>query len=409
VIRELCAVLAVSALLLPASARGEDAPVVAVFNLVNDGAPLKPNELERLTDVLTSEMVATGRYKVVPKSQLREALQAKKKESYDACYADACQIEIGQEVAARLSLHSKISRFGPTCSLTLTLYDLKQVAAISAGVAEGGCKLEDVRGLVKKAILAMIGGQAGPAIAPKPVEPRPVAPSPSTTGSMPTAAGCTEGRVVIANHCCWPGQDWGASTGQCIGTPRCPSGMEVSGKECVCQKGRISVGGHCCWPGQDWGTSSNACVGAPECPTGMTLVGQDCVANEVIAKQAAEEEKRAQAARAAQVAAQKVIFEGKWRCDPGMYTDENEGFIQLSVTNDLRIQASGSVECEADGDEFAKISVRAGTYGIEASCVALQGTYSAWIKPDSLKLCYNGKANELIWWGDGYIAFMRSR
>ena len=83
--------------------------------------------------------------------------------------------------------------------------------------------------------------------------------------------GCRKGKVLVAGHCCWPGQDWGASSRRCLGTPRCPDGTRARGGGCVagCAAGKALVAGHCCWPGQDWGASRKACLGRPRCPAGL--------------------------------------------------------------------------------------------------------------------------------------------
>ena len=92
---------------------------------------------------------------------------------------------------------------------------------------------------------------------------------------------CTDGRINVAGHCCWPGQDWGAGSKKCLGKPECPKGMQAKGGACtsepVCPSGRVLVAGHCCWPGQDWGVSSNRCIGRPKCPDGTILKDDNCV------------------------------------------------------------------------------------------------------------------------------------
>jgi len=104
----------------------------------------------------------------------------------------------------------------------------------------------------------------------------------------PAAAGeadCAAGQVDVAGHCCWPGQDWGATTHRCIGVPACPPGLSVLGDECVatCDGGKVSVAGQCCWPGQDWGVTTAQCLGIPRCPDGMLAQNDTCVPQMTIA------------------------------------------------------------------------------------------------------------------------------
>lgn len=90
---------------------------------------------------------------------------------------------------------------------------------------------------------------------------------------------CSGGMVAAGDHCCWPGQDWGASASACIGMPQCPDGTVSSGSQCVpgCPTGQVLVAGHCCWPGQDWGTSTDRCIGTPRCPDGTLPADDQCV------------------------------------------------------------------------------------------------------------------------------------
>ena len=106
--------------------------------------------------------------------------------------------------------------------------------------------------------------------------------------AAPARAGmatCAAGQVDVAGHCCWPGQDWGASTNACVGTPLCPAPLTQIGDECVttCDGGKVSVAGHCCWPGQDWGITTAQCLGTPVCPDGMLPQAGGCQPAHVVA------------------------------------------------------------------------------------------------------------------------------
>lgn len=96
---------------------------------------------------------------------------------------------------------------------------------------------------------------------------------------LPAAAGeCPDAMTSVAGHCCWPGQDWGATTHQCVGTPRCPDNLTPVGNDCAanCDPGMVSVAGHCCWPGQDWGVATSQCMGDPVCPEGLVARDGQC-------------------------------------------------------------------------------------------------------------------------------------
>ena len=85
---------------------------------------------------------------------------------------------------------------------------------------------------------------------------------------------CPDGRLeVVHGRCCWPGQDIGESTQECVGVvAHCPVGTRPNpgdAEECLrlCPGGRIEVdSGHCCWPGQRWREDAQKCEGSARCP-----------------------------------------------------------------------------------------------------------------------------------------------
>lgn len=162
-------------------------PVVAVFDLENR-AKLKSGDVLTLTEYITTRLAEGERYRVVPKSEVQTALRAKKAESYQSCYDESCQIEIGRELAAQKTLSSKVSRLGSTCIVTVQLYDLAQGASEGAGTSKGGCKVEEILGLLDVA-MAPFGRNVSPAPAPAPApvstSPAP-APAPVSTSPPPS-------------------------------------------------------------------------------------------------------------------------------------------------------------------------------------------------------------------------------
>lgn len=141
--------------MLAVSARAEEKFVLAVFDLENDGTALSRKEVERVTDLIAAELAASRQFQVVPKSQLKAALTSKKSESYESCYAESCQIEIGKEVAAQQILSSRVQQFGKTCMLTLTLFDLRKSTSVGGATERSGCDLESLAGAVKPTVVAL--------------------------------------------------------------------------------------------------------------------------------------------------------------------------------------------------------------------------------------------------------------
>ncbi len=154
-----CLVMAAGLLAVtPAWAQGGGGrPVVAVFGLANSGVPLSGAVVERLTPYMANRLVALGRYKAVPDADLKVALSQQTRESYKECYAEACQIEVGKELAASKVLSGELSKFGRQCIVTLTLIDLRESTKEAAGSGRGACSEEGVLGSLDKAMAELLG------------------------------------------------------------------------------------------------------------------------------------------------------------------------------------------------------------------------------------------------------------
>ena len=140
-------------------ARHADAgkPVVAVFQIQNK-AGLSRDAVEQLTDLVAAQLAASGLYQVVPNNEVKKALRNKTAESYDSCYDEACQIEIGKEIAAQKTLATKVSQLGKTCIVTMHLYDLRRSASEKASTKTGKCGPEPMLRLLQDATLSLVLG-----------------------------------------------------------------------------------------------------------------------------------------------------------------------------------------------------------------------------------------------------------
>ena len=146
-------------------------PVVAVFTIEDKGARLKRKLLDRLSDYLAMTLAATGRYRVVPRDQLKKRLVQQKRRSFKKCYDQTCQIEIGKELAAQKSLSTVIMKLGSRCMVTTVLYNLRTAASEGGASAEGGCSEDAIVEALKTVVKKLVpGGKAPlPAQARKPV------------------------------------------------------------------------------------------------------------------------------------------------------------------------------------------------------------------------------------------------
>lgn len=123
-------------------------PIVALFGVEDKGSGLEPEVLENLQDYSAARLTQCG-YQVVPPEQIRERLNDQKRETHKVCYDQACQVELGRELAAQKSLSTKILRIGNTCQVTAVLYDLRRGTTDTAATAESECEVDALLGGVK--------------------------------------------------------------------------------------------------------------------------------------------------------------------------------------------------------------------------------------------------------------------
>jgi len=124
-------------------------PVVAIFDVQDATRQLDAALLDQLTEYLAAQLVEVARFRVVPRNQLRSQLAAEKAGTYDACFEESCQIELGKAVAAEKSLATKLLRVGDACAMTATLYDLRSETTETAASGEGECSANALMGNAK--------------------------------------------------------------------------------------------------------------------------------------------------------------------------------------------------------------------------------------------------------------------
>ena len=167
-----------------------DAPstrVLAVFDLEAKGMRIKRNVLDALGDTLATWMGEGNVYRVVPRDDLRRALSAQKAKSYKACYAESCQIEIGQSLAADVTLAGQIARIGSGCVVNLRLYNLRTETTLKTASSRGGCSEDALLTLLEQGA----GKLTGREVSPPPATPPPKKTLPPPKGMARISAGTT--------------------------------------------------------------------------------------------------------------------------------------------------------------------------------------------------------------------------
>ena len=144
------------------------APIVAVFDIQTKGVTLTAEATDRITELLAALIVSNTRFSVIPRAQITSRLREQKLESYRKCYDQACQIEIGKELAAAKVISTKIIKVGDECLLSMTLFDLKTATAERGSTAQGPCGEKGLSAALLKAIRALDAPRSQPVAAATP-------------------------------------------------------------------------------------------------------------------------------------------------------------------------------------------------------------------------------------------------
>jgi hypothetical protein len=84
-----------------------------------------------------------------------------RKASYDECYDEACQIELGRDLAAQKTLATEVMKLGSQCKVTLSVFDLGRAASERGATASGGCEEDDVVRSLEVALAKVISEEWG--------------------------------------------------------------------------------------------------------------------------------------------------------------------------------------------------------------------------------------------------------
>lgn len=158
--------LLVSVLLvtLPGSALAEvGAPIIAVFNIETRGAVLAPGVIDNLSEYLATRLTESGKYQAIPRDTLKARLVEQKRASYQQCYDQSCQIELGREMAAQKTLATRVAKLGGRCTVSMNVYDLAKAASEAAATASGPCSEEGIVASLEQALARLVGGALPPA------------------------------------------------------------------------------------------------------------------------------------------------------------------------------------------------------------------------------------------------------
>jgi hypothetical protein len=118
--------------------------IVAVFDIQDTTGNIGTQDQVKFTNYLGTLLAQTGKFKVVPRDQLRARLFEEKQGTYKQCYEESCQIELGKALAAQKTLATTVIRVGNRCAVTANLFDLRTETAEKGALVHTGCTLNEL-------------------------------------------------------------------------------------------------------------------------------------------------------------------------------------------------------------------------------------------------------------------------
>jgi hypothetical protein len=146
-------------------------PIVVVFAIETKLIKIDPQLLQGLSDYLSMRLAETGLFQVLPRSAIKDRLNEQKKDSYKECYDQACQIELGRELAAEKTLATQIVKLGSKCKISIALYDLKKAATEKAATHSGKCGDDDLVESLEKLVEKLANNAPSKTAEKKVIEP----------------------------------------------------------------------------------------------------------------------------------------------------------------------------------------------------------------------------------------------
>lgn len=142
------------------------APLVAVMNVVvATSAGLDAALATSVTDQVRVFIGQRGHRTIdrgAQEAAFRGQVQSLKRQSYDACFDESCQIELGKALAATHILRARIARFGRLCVLNGELIDLRSEVAERAASVRGACEAEGFLDMSERLVGQLFAPSASP-------------------------------------------------------------------------------------------------------------------------------------------------------------------------------------------------------------------------------------------------------
>lgn len=136
--------------------------VVAVFPVIDPDGVLTANTRASMAEYVSGLLGNLPDVRLAPRDDVKKVVAQQKSSSYDACYDERCQIELGKELAASKVYTLKVSKLGGGCFAKSQLVDLAKAASEWSGSVRTTCDESEVvkafEALIEDFRLSRLGG-----------------------------------------------------------------------------------------------------------------------------------------------------------------------------------------------------------------------------------------------------------
>jgi hypothetical protein len=164
-------------------------PLIAVNNL--EGRGVTPDEAATLSDVLRTELLNTGRYKVMERTQMEAILKEQGFQQSGACSDQQCMVEMGQLLGAELLVAGSIGKVGKAYSINVRIISIR-TSEIVKNVSH------NYSGAIEELLTSEIKKVAIKLATPDKDAPAPAAAAPAS-GSTPGKKKSSMGTILIVS------------------------------------------------------------------------------------------------------------------------------------------------------------------------------------------------------------------
>ncbi|GEM_PF-2200937 len=109
----------------PAALRAatKEPPVVAVFRAESKGSPLAADEVDSLSDYLSTRLGEAGVFQVLPRSEMLERLGPTAASEFDVCHEPVCRHHLATKAGAGFALSTWVGKVGSYCLMAVDVLD----------------------------------------------------------------------------------------------------------------------------------------------------------------------------------------------------------------------------------------------------------------------------------------------